>query len=179
MADTAENGNRPGVGGPGGEIARIARDPHRHSVDSIVAIAGHPIHAMLVAFPITLTVGTLGGDLLYWWSGDAFFARLSLWASGVGFGMGILSALSGTAELLLVRGIRRRVAPWGHAVAAMTLLAVLGANWGLRLEDPEGAVFPWGLYLSGLGLVAVGFAGWHGGQLVFEHGVGVSQDSSS
>lgn len=149
----------------------------RHDTESVVAIAGHPIHVMLVTFPIALTVATLGGDLLYWLTADLFFARVSLWTSGWGFGLGLVAAVSGTAELLLVRGIRLRVAPWDHAVAAMMLLAIIGANWGVRLGNFDGAVLPWGLYLSVLGLLAVALAGWHGGQLVFEKGIGVSKRS--
>ena len=158
------------------EAAKSARDRYHDQVDSI--IAGHPIHVMLVTFPIALTVGALGGDLFYWWSGDPFFARLGLWTTGWGFAFGLLSALSGTAELLLARGIRRRIEPWSHAVAAMVLLAVIGANWAWRLDQgAEAAILPWGLFLSVAGLVAVGFAGWHGGQLVFEHQIGIGRPS--
>jgi uncharacterized membrane protein len=78
----------------------------------------------------------------------------------------------GTGELLLVRGIRLLEASWSHAVAAMTLVAIAGANWGLRLVDTA-SILPHGLALSALASVMVGFAGWHGGKLVFDHGVGI------
>ncbi len=54
----------------------------------------------------------------------------------------------------------------------MVLVAIAGANAGLRLYHPE-LVLPNGLMLSGLATLAVGFAGWHGGKLVFDHGVGL------
>jgi uncharacterized membrane protein len=149
-------------------------DEAKHlDVGSKMALAGHPIHAMLVAFPIALVVGTLGADLFWWLTADPFFARVGLWTSGWGFGMGVLSAIAGTAELLAGRGIRRRPESWTHAVAAMMLLATIGANWGLRLFDPEGAILPWGAMLSLGGLVFVGLAGWQGGKLVFEHQIGI------
>lgn len=146
----------------------------KHDVGSVVAVAGHPIHAMSVAFPIALVVSTLGCDVFYWWSADPFWTRAALWASGAAFMFGILAGLAGTAELLLVPGIRKRAASWTHAVAAMMLLSIAGANWGLRLQDPEGAVLPVGLFLSVLASVFVGLAGWHGGKLVFDHGIGMS-----
>lgn len=142
-------------------------------VASKIALAGHPIHAMLVTFPIALVVGTLGADLFWWLTADPFFARVGLWTSGWGFGMGVLAAVAGTAELLAGRGIRRRPESWTHAVVAMMLLATIGANWGLRLYDPEDAVLPWGALLSLGGFVFVGLAGWQGGKLVFEHQIGV------
>ena len=150
-----------------------SEDPFAANVASSIQVAGHPIHVMLVTFPIALVCATLGAYLFYWWSADPFFARVGLWTSGWGFVMGAAAAVSGTAELLLVRGIRRSAEPWSHAVAAMMLLSVIGANWGLRLFDQAAAILPWGLFLSVLGLVFVGLAGWHGGKLVFEHHIGV------
>ncbi len=143
------------------------------SVSSRIALAGHPVHAMLVTFPIALIVATLGADIFWWLTADPFFGRVGLWTSGWGFGMGVLSAVAGTVELLAGPGIRRNPASWSHAVAAMALLSVIGANWGWRLLHDTAAILPWGLLLSAGGLVLVGIAGWQGGRLVFEHGVGV------
>ena len=142
-------------------------------VGSRIALAGHPLHAMLVTFPIALVVATLGADILWWLVGDPFFARIGLWTSGWGFALGVLSGVAGTAELLAGPGIRRRPESWTHAVAAMMLLATIGANWGFRLLDPQAAILPWGFILSLGGLAFVGLAGWQGGKLVFEHQVGV------
>ena len=144
----------------------------RLDVGSAVALVGHPIHVMMVHFPIAFVIATLGVDVFYWWSGDAFWARVGLRSSGMAFWSGVGASIVGTGELLLVRGIRLLEASWSHAVAAMTLVAIAGANWGLRLIDP-GAVLPHGLALSALASVMTGFAGWHGGKLVFDHGVGV------
>ncbi len=147
----------------------------QQDVSSAVAIAGHPLHAMSVHFPIALVFGTLGIDLFYWYYGDPFFLRAGIWCAGFAFCLGIAAALVGTAELLLVKGIRGRVGSWTHAVAAMTLLAIAGANWGLRLTAPE-QVLPHGLALSVLAAIFTGLAGWHGGKLVFDHGVGLMID---
>ncbi|UXN71009.1 DUF2231 domain-containing protein [Devosia neptuniae] len=141
-------------------------------IGSAIAVAGHPIHAMLVHFPIALVICTLGIDLIYWWTGDPFWVDVGLWSASAAFIFGVLAAIVGTAELLAVPGIRVRVASWNHAVAAMVLLAVAGANAGLRLYWPE-QILPNGLALSALASVATGFAGWHGGKLVFDHGVGL------
>lgn len=156
----------------------VIQDVRRHDVSSAVAVAGHPIHAMSVSFPIALVLSTLAADVFYWWSADPFWARAALWSSGAAFLLGVFAGLSGTAELLLVPGIRKRSASWSHAVAAMTLLAIAGTNWGLRIEDAEGTVLPLGLALSVLASVFVGIAGWHGGKLVFDHGIGLSLSES-
>jgi uncharacterized membrane protein len=141
-------------------------------VGSTVALVGHPIHVMMVHFPVAFVMATFGIDLLYWWTGDAFWLRAGLWSAGMAFWSGVAASIVGTAELLLVRGIRLLEASWSHAVAAMTLVAIAGANWGLRLAYPE-STLPHGLVLSAMACVMTGFAGWHGGNLVFDHGVGV------
>lgn len=141
-------------------------------IGSAIAVAGHPIHAMMVHFPIALVVSTLGIDIFYWWTGDEFWMRVGLWSAGAAFAFGVLASIVGTIELLAVPGIRVRVASWNHAVAAMVLVAISGANAGLRLYAPE-LVLPNGMMLSALATMAAGFAGWHGGKLVFDHGVGL------
>lgn len=143
---------------------------------SLVAISGHPLHAMSVHFPIAFVFATLGVDVLYWWTGDPFWLRVGLWSSGGAFFLGMAAGAVGTAELLLVPGIRARVASWAHAIAAMTLIAVMGANWGTRATDLFD-VLPQGLLLSGLAAVLTGIAGWHGGKLIFDHGVGLMVSS--
>ena len=148
--------------------------PSLQDLDSRIAIFGHPIHAMLVAFPIAGAFWVAGCDAAYWWTQESFFARAALWGAGGAFLMGCLAALSGLGEVLLVPGARRRPAAWSHAVIAMSLLSVFGLSWSYRLSEGEvAAVLPWGMALSGLQLVLVAFAGWHGGKLVFEHRVGV------
>lgn len=160
---------------------RRLRDPiheHRsfHRTESKIAVAGHPIHAMLVTFPIALCVCTLGADALYWWTGDLFWPRVALWAAGVGFFMGLLAGAAGTAELLLVSGIRIRAASWTHFILAVMLLSVLGLNWGLRLQDPVAAVLPFGFLASLLATGMTGMTGWHGGKLVFDYGLGTQAE---
>jgi len=148
------------------------REVAEKDIGSAIAVAGHPLHAMMVHFPIALVICTLGVDIFYWWTGDLFWREVGMWSAAAAFGFGVLAAIVGTLELLAVPGIRVRVASWNHAVAAMVLLAIAGANAGLRIHWPE-TVLPNGLMLSVLASLTTAFAGWHGGKLVFDHGVGL------
>ncbi|MBA4784431.1 MAG: DUF2231 domain-containing protein [Rhizobiales bacterium] len=141
-------------------------------VTSAVAVAGHPLHAMTVHFPIALVFVTLAIDVIYWWSGDAFWLRAGLWSSGGAFFMGAAAGAVGTIELLSVAGIRERVASWAHAIAAIMLIALAGLNWGLRVTE-SAEVLPHGLLVSMMAAVVTGMAGWHGGKLIFDHGIGL------
>lgn len=163
---------------PPGLVDPVEQKEAFHRIESKIALAGHPLHAMLVAFPIALTTCTLGADLLYWWTGDIFWARAALWAAGAGFLFGVLAGIAGTVELLLVPGIRARSASWTHFIIAVMLLSILGASWGYRLTGYEQAVLPYGLLLSLFAVGFTGFTGWHGGKLVFEYQIGVSSTGS-
>ncbi|MDO9639910.1 MAG: DUF2231 domain-containing protein [Pseudotabrizicola sp.] len=147
-----------------------------NDVESTVAIAGHPLHAMMVAFPITLAFCTFAADGLYWWTGDAFWPRVALWSAGVGFVIGVLAGVVGTVELLAVRGIRVRSASWTHFILAVMLLSLLGANWVIRQGDAEAIVLPWGMLVSAICAGMTAITGWHGGKLVFDYQIGTKDD---
>jgi uncharacterized membrane protein len=153
-----------------------APDPPETGTPTAVAVSGHPLHPMLVTFPIAFLTAALPSDVAFLYFGDPFWARMSFWLVGVGTLMGVLAGIAGTAELLAIPGIRRRVAAWNHFVASVMLLAVSFANWAWRLGDVEAAVAPCGVAMSALGVMMVVFAGWLGGGLVFEHQIGVEND---
>ena len=130
---------------------------------------------MVVPFPIAFLLAIVFTDLAYLATEDPFWGRVSLWLAGGGTLLGILAGVIGTLELLLIRGIRHRPAGWSHFVMAVMLLAVGFINWLSRLDDPLNAIHGSGLYLSLLGAALVSIAGWLGGDLVFEHQVGLGK----
>jgi uncharacterized membrane protein len=152
--------------------------PPKPGAPSTVSFKRHPLHPMLVHFPIALLVAALGTDLMFWYFQDPFWARMSHWLIGAGTAMGMVAALTGTVELLWERDIRQLTAAWSHFVSAMVLLSIGSANWVLRLGAQQEFIVPWGLYASFLSLVAVSMAGVVGGKLVYEHQVGVSQEET-
>lgn len=153
----------------------VVSHPVFTQTETRIAIMGHPLHAMTVAFPVALGFCTFGADVLYWWTGEDRWAWAAFWAAGTAFFLGLAAGITGTLELLFVPGIRIRVAAWTHFVIAVMLLSVLGLNWGWRLGGHVQAVLPWGLMLSGFAVVLVAATGWHGGKLVFDYRLGASK----
>lgn len=143
-------------------------------IRSRAALAGHPLHPMLVHFPVAALIGLLGVDAAYVWGGDPFWSRAGLWLAGVGAFGGWVASLFGLVDLLTVRRIRRLITAWGHALIAVMMLSMASLNWTLRLgEDPGANVHPYGWGLS-LGTAAfIALAAYLGGRLVYEHAVGV------
>lgn len=139
---------------------------------SRIAIAKHPVHPMLVVYPVAFLTTVPLIDAVFWWLGDPFWAQVSLLLAAAGFIGGLIAAVTGFAEFALVRRVRQRPAGWSHMLTAVMALALAGASARWRLDDPAGAAFPWGFVLSSLTALMVVIAGWLGGTLTFAHGIG-------
>jgi uncharacterized membrane protein len=144
---------------------------------SRAAIAGHPVHPMLIHFPVAALIALVAADVAYVFGGDPFWARAGLWLAGVGALGGWLASIAGLIDLLSVAGVRRLVTAWGHAIMAVMMLSLATLNWRARLgDDPGQYVMPWGLGLSLLTAAFIALAAYLGGRLVYENAVGVHTD---
>src|SRR4051794_18645797 len=101
-------------------------DDLRTGVPSTMAINGHPIHPMLVPFPVGFLVGALATDLAFWGIGDPFWSRASLWLLAAGFVMGALAAVIGLIDFLTIERARTGSTGWVHFIGN----AIAGAGGG-------------------------------------------------
>lgn len=145
---------------------------------SKMAIAGHPIHPMLIHFPVAALIGLIGTDLAFVFTQDLFWARASVWLVGIGVLGAWVSGIIGLLDLIIVRAIRRLVIAWCHGIMAIMLLSLATLNWMLRLGDPSALILPWGLYLTLFSGLMIGLTSFLGGQLVYDHAVGVADEKS-
>ena len=148
--------------------------PHAHErpIQSSVTLRQHPLHPMVVVFPTAFLLTTCITDLVYWWRGDAFWALASLWLSAAGLVTGALAAVLGLIDFIQLRQVRVLIAGWSHMLVAIMSLALAAASLRLRIDDPVGAVLPWGLVISTTLFLMVAITGWLGGTLTFRHGIG-------
>ena len=154
--------------------------PVLRSIVSRASIAGHPVHPILIHFPVAALVGLLATDIAFILTEDPFWARAGLWLAGVGAVGGTLSGLAGLADIVLVRQIRRLITAWSHAILAVMLLSLASLNWLLRSgADPGAVILPWGFYLSFISGIFIALASYLGGQLVYEHAVGVDLEEAA
>ncbi|MES2136763.1 MAG: DUF2231 domain-containing protein [Pseudomonadota bacterium] len=149
-----------------------AQNPTHANPRSTATIGGHPIHPMLVPFPIAGFVGTLAADIIFIRNGEPGWATASHWLLGVGLGFAALAAVAGFTDFFGDRLVRGHSDVVKHMAANLTLVALEAANLLLRLGNP--AFIPsTGVYLSGIAVLILVYSGWKGGELVFRHGVGV------
>lgn len=146
---------------------------------SRMAIHGHPLHPMLIHFPVAALLGLVATDLAYIFTADYFWARAGLWLAGVGALGGWISGLAGLVDLTTVARIRRLVSAWCHAILAVMLLSLATLNWLLRIDGPEARILPWGVYISLLTALLIAVTGIFGGRLVYEYAVGVDTEETA
>ena len=139
---------------------------------STARIAGHPIHPMLVPFPIAFLVGAFLTDLAYWKSGWAMWAYASSWLIGAGIVTALLAALAGFADFFGEKRIRALRPAWWHMIGNLTAVLLSVLNFTVHMGDGAAAVLPLGITLSGVVVLLLLFNGWMGGEMVFRHGVG-------
>lgn len=144
---------------------------------STAAIAGHPIHPMLVPFPIAFLVGAFVTDLVFWGSGNDFWARGSFWLITAGLVMGAVAAVFGLIDFLTIPRAREHVQGWIHFLGNAIVLLIAIFNLLLRLGDPVTAILPWGMLLSLLSTAMLGVTGWMGGELAYRYMIGVAGPS--
>ncbi|PMR76635.1 DUF2231 domain-containing protein [Billgrantia endophytica] len=153
----------------------MADTRHSRSIKSRAAIAGHPLHPVMIHFPIACLMLVVASDLGFLYTEDGFWARASLWLAGVGALGGWVASIAGLIDLITVTRIRNLITGWCHAILAVMMLSVASFNWLWRFKDPVD-LLPWGIALSLLTAGLIALAGILGGMLVYDHAVGVELD---
>ncbi|WP_208345574.1 DUF2231 domain-containing protein, partial [Aetokthonos hydrillicola] len=149
------------------------REFHDSGIPSTVAIAGHPIHPILVQFPVAFLVGALLTDVVFWLTSSAFWAQASFWLIAGGLLGGVAAALTGILDFLRIERVRKRTAGWAHLILNASALVLTIVNLLLRLNNPVSPILPWGLILSVIIATLLGLSGWYGGELIYRHKIAV------
>lgn len=137
-------------------------------------ILGHPVHPMLVAFPVAFYTGTLIAFIVYATTKDTFWLRLANVVNWAGVVMAGVAAVPGLIDW--ATGIPRQSAASKTGLTHMALnvlaLIVFLVNAILYSREPLPPAST-GIVLSAVGVLftlPAGFLGWN---LVQSHHVGV------
>jgi uncharacterized membrane protein len=142
-------------------------------MESRAKLFGHPIHQMLVAFPLGVLGMSFFFDLIALFTKNSQLSSAAYYMIAAGVVTGLLAAIFGLIDLLAIpKGTRARRIGTMHGVGNVIVVTLFAASWLLRRGAPSDmATLP--IVLSG---VAVGLAlitAWLGGELVDRLGVGV------
>lgn len=142
---------------------------------STASVVGHPIHPMLVPFPIACFVGTLLTDIAYWRTADMMWANFSAWLVTAGVVMGLLAAIAGLIDFLGDSRVRAQSPAWPHVLGNLLALILSIVNMFIHTRDAWTSVVPWGLVLSAIVVLILLVTGWLGWAMVYRHHVGVAE----
>ncbi len=143
---------------------------------SPASIRKHPIHPMLIPFPIALWIFSFVCDVVYamgWgpliWNDMAFYTMIG----------GVLGALAAAIPgyvdyRSLTDPQTTNIGRW-HMLINLSIVVLFAINLALRMWSEPGAVLP--ILLSLVGIALLGVSGWLGGELVYVHGVAVEPES--
>lgn len=139
---------------------------------------GHPVHPMLVVFPLGLLSTAVIFDIGYLVTDNEELATFSFWAIAAGVVGGLAAALFGLIDWLgIPRDTRAKAIGLTHGLGNVVIVGLFAASWLLRLDDPAFApnLLPFILGLAGAGLAL--FTAWLGGELVYRLRVAVDEDA--
>lgn len=134
---------------------------------STASIGGHPIHPILISFPLAFLSGGFVADML-----GALLVRPFLWFIGyylviAGVGMALLAAIPGLIDYFFTVPPKSsaKARATRHMIAMLSTVALFAVSWMVRkASSDQPATISLALETVGAGLLAIG--GWLGGTLV-------------
>jgi uncharacterized membrane protein len=144
-------------------------------MESRAKLFGHPIHPMLIPFPLGLLGTALLFDLIDAWGGSEALGQAAHYMIAAGIVSGLLAAVFGAIDWLAIPGGTRakRIATM-HGLGNVAIVALFAFAWLLRRDDAANQS-TLVLVIEVIAVVGAVVTGWLGGELVDRLGVGVDR----
>jgi uncharacterized membrane protein len=142
-------------------------------MESRAKLLGHPVHQMLIVFPLGLLAMAVVFDLLAIGLSQGYWSEIAHWMIAAGVVTGLMAAPFGTIDWFAVpSGTRAKRVGGVHGIGNVVVVLLFAVSWLMRADTPAtpgGAA----LTLSFVGGALALVTGWLGGELVDRLGVGV------
>lgn len=146
-------------------------------MESKARFAGHPIHPMLIPFPLALWTTSFATDILFYFHRNSSLLLISQFLIAAGILGALAAAIPGIVDWWAIRDPEaRKVADW-HARLNIVALIIFAVSFYLRLGRGGELVhrhltIPF--LLSFVGVILISISGYLGGDLAYKYGIGVS-----
>jgi len=148
-------------------------------MQSKASIGGHPIHPMLIPFPLALWTTSFVVDLLFYFLRQPNLLVIAKFLLAAGCLAAVAAAIAGFIDWLAIENAEvKKVANW-HARLNVIALIVFTVSLFLRMgkySELVGRRLTIPFLLSLLGVILIAISGWLGGELVFKYGVGQQRE---
>ena len=143
-------------------------------MESRVKLFGHPVHPMLIVFPLGLLATAVIFDILYLIFNNRLLPTASYYMIAAGVLGGLLAAIFGFIDwLALPSGSRAKNIGLWHGIGNVVIVSLFAVSWLLRGNNVDFVPGGLALILSFAGTVLALITAWIGGELVYRLGVGV------
>jgi uncharacterized membrane protein len=140
---------------------------------------GHPVHSMLVHFPMALLGTSLFWDLIALLTKNPDWWVISFWNIALGLLMAVLAAITGIFDYLAIPKEDPSVPiATRHMFIMLTAVSTYLVSLLIRRgpSEPIGNNLMFSLALEALGFLLLSFGAWHGGELVYGFGIGQKKE---
>jgi uncharacterized membrane protein len=141
-------------------------------------LLGHPIHPMLIVFPLGLLTAAAIFDIIYIFTHNNHWADLSYWMIASGIIGGLIAAVFGVMDWLAIpEGTRAKYIGLVHGLSNVVVVTLFIVSWFIRRSNPAAPGMK-AMMLGWIGIVIALFASWLGGELVYRLSVGVDRGAN-
>jgi uncharacterized membrane protein len=145
---------------------------------SQIKVAGHPLHPMLVMFPLGLLPTAVIFDVITLATGNPLWSSVAFYMMAAGIVGALLAAVPGLLDWFAIpRHTRAKRVGTYHGIGNVVVVLLFVSAWYMRSETP-GAPPASSLVLSFVGVALALVTGWLGGELVGRLGVGVDDGAN-
>jgi len=142
-----------------------------------INLLGHPVHPILIVFPLGLLPTAVVCDIIYWTTHNPNAALIAYYLIAAGVLSGVVAAVFGFADWwALDSGTRAKRLGVSHLIVNGIMLILFAVSWWIRRGAPTTPT----MVATVLAVVAILFGlvgGWIGGELVYRLSVGVDFDA--
>src|SRR5919109_4173423 len=143
-------------------------------MESRVKLFGHPVHPMLIVYPLGLLSMAVIFDILYLIFGNRLLPTASYYMIAAGILGGLLAAIFGFIDwLALPNNTRAKNIGLWHGLGNVLIVTLFAVSWFLRGSNVDFVPDGFAMILSFAGVALALVTAWIGGELVYRLGVGV------
>ena len=144
-----------------------------------VKLLKHPVHPMLVVFPLGLLGTAVIFDLIAQFTGNLGLYGVSYWMIAAGIVGGLLAAIFGFMDWMGISSNTRAKKIGGyHGLGNLTVVVLFALSWWIRSNNPDQVPGGLAFTLSLLGFLLALVTGWLGGELVYRMGMAVEKGAN-
>ena len=141
-------------------------------------LLGHPIHPMLIVFPLALLTVAAIFDIIHICTHNGHWADLSYWMIASGIIGGLIATVFGVIDWLgIPEGTRARYIGLIHGLSNFVVVILFVVVWFMRRSNPA-APSTTAMISGWIGIIIALLASWLGGELVYRLNVGVDRGAN-